>query len=335
MIPSCVGWAVCEGPEDVAERDQRVVLDGLVDGQCRRAPVRSCRAWRRKHCSAAAQKEASHGRRPGRILPSVDVCLFGDTHVLSTSRSMAKFRRQIRADCHVRGSGAHPAARGRRTATVAVSAHSVAVAAVAGAWLSHTLEYGRVWGWSEFGSAASRQVHTYMGPVGLLLLALAVIGVEAGLRTVRRLNRVLSGLSDGSMDPADAHIARRRFALPATTLLALEWVLQVALYVVQENVEHRAIGVHQPVLSVLTGVHQWAAGIHLVVAILLVVALWLLHRPLAELAQSVRDVVRWLLAAGRPPVLPTSPPPPARSWTPTERFGRQLWSRPPPVLFTV
>jgi len=206
---------------------------------------------------------------------------------------------------------------------------------VAGAWLAHALEYVRVWGWGEFGSATSRQVHTYMGPMGIVLLVLAFVGVEAGLQTFRRLERSLAGLDDGTVGPADVAPARRHFALPVTSLLALVWVLQLVVYVVQENAELRAVGLHQPGLGVLTGVHTWAAGVHLFVAAALVGIIWLLHRPLAQLAAAVRQVVEWLAADRARAATGMPAAQVVRSWTPAERFGRQLWSRPPPVAVAI
>jgi hypothetical protein len=220
----------------------------------------------------------------------------------------------------------------RTRLTVTVSPYTVALAAVVGAWLAHGLEYIRVWGWDGFGSSTSRQVHTYMGPVGLALLLLAFVGVEGGLRSFRRVERLLGGLTDGTCSANEASSAtRRRFTVP---LLSLVWVLQFALYVVQENAELRAIGVHQPTFSVISGAHQWAAAVHLAVAGVLVLALWVLHRPLARLVEAVQHVVAWLLA-GRRAVLPARRPLRVRSWTPAERFGCQLWSRPPPGALAV
>jgi hypothetical protein len=243
-------------------------------------------------------------------------------------------RRRANASCTVSG-GPAPGPRTPLSSTITVSPYTVVLAAVVGAWLSHGLEYIRVWGWDGFGSSTSRQVHTYMGPVGLALLLLAFVGVEAGLRTFRRVERLLGGLADGTVNPDDASVAtHRRFTLPVTSLLSLVWVLQLALYVVQENAELRAMGVHQPTLNVISGVHQWAAGIHLLVAAVLLGAIWLLHRPLARLVEAVHAVVAWLVA-GRRRALPSPPVPPVRAWTPAERFGPQLWSRPPPGQLAV
>lgn len=215
--------------------------------------------------------------------------------------------------------------------SVTVSPYVVAVAALAGAWLAHLLEYARVWGLDGFSSSASRQVHTYLGPVGVVLVALALVGVHLGLRSFRRLERLLAGLSDGSVDTRHATAGSRQFTMPFTSLLSLVWVLQLALYVVQENAELRALGVHQPMLSVVTGTHQWAAAVHLLVAVLLVGAIWLTHRPVAELARLLREVVAWLVAGARRVREPLGTVPRTRSWTPAERFGRHVWSRPPPL----
>ena len=119
--------------------------------------------------------------------------------------------------------------------------------------------------------------------------------------------------------------------MPITTLLSLVWTLQLVVYVAQENAELRALGVHQPVLNVISGVHLWAAGAHLLVAGALLAVLWLVHRPVAQLAELVREVVAWLLAHPGRRLAPARRAPAVRSWTPVERFGRQLWSRPPPA----
>ncbi|MBV8161603.1 MAG: hypothetical protein JO265_11830 [Acidimicrobiia bacterium] len=217
---------------------------------------------------------------------------------------------------------------------VKVSPSRVALAVVGGAWLGHVLEYLRVWGWNGFGSATSRQVHAYMGPVGIVLLTLAFVGVHATLRAYRRLERLFDGLTNRTVDPATAVAPTsndRGFCVPVTTLLSITWVLQLALYVAQENAELRAVGLHPPVLSVITGTHQWAPAVHLLVACVVVAAVWLLHRSAAELAGMVRQVVTWLLAARRRAEAPLPPVAAARSWTPAERFGCQLWSRPPPA----
>lgn len=139
-------------------------------------------------------------------------------------------------------------------------------------------------------------------------------------------------MSDGSVAPSEAEAGSRKLTLPVTSLLSLVWVLQLVLYVVQENAELRALGLHQPVLGVLTGTHEWAAAVHLLVAVVLVGAVWLSRRPVAELARLVREVVAWLVAGRRRIAVPHPALSATRSRTPAERFGRHLWSRPPPAL---
>jgi len=219
----------------------------------------------------------------------------------------------------------------RARASVVVSPWAIALVVVAGAWLAHMAEYLRVWGWDSFGSAASRQVHTYMGPVGIALLVLAMAGVQVGLRSFRRLERLLVGLTEGSVEPTVPRPRRRRFEIPVTSLLSLVWTLQLALYIVQENAELHARGIHQPILGVVTGVHAWAPAVHLLVAAALIAVVWLAHRPIAELTELVRQMVAWISATGRRVVALTPSAATTRSWTPAERFGRQLWSRPPPA----
>jgi hypothetical protein len=51
------------------------------------------------------------------------------------------------------------AGRAPRGWSVTVSPCAVALVSLAGAWLAHGLEYLRVWGWDNFASSASRQVH--------------------------------------------------------------------------------------------------------------------------------------------------------------------------------
>jgi hypothetical protein len=147
----------------------------------------------------------------------------------------------------------------------------------------------------------------------------------------RRLERRLVGLTDGSVEPAAALPRFRRFEIPLASLLSLVWILQVGLYIVQENAELRARHIHQPVLGVVTGAHVWAPAVHLLVAAALVAVVWLTHRPLSALTELVRQVAAWLIATGRRAVAAASPVGNVRSWTPAERFGRQLWSRPPPA----
>jgi hypothetical protein len=60
---------------------------------------------------------------------------------------------------------------------VEVGATGVALTALVGEWLAHTVEYARVSGLQPaFGS-----VHAYMGPTGAVLVVAAVLAVQSTL----------------------------------------------------------------------------------------------------------------------------------------------------------
>ena len=209
----------------------------------------------------------------------------------------------------------------------------VVLAAVAATWAGHTIEYLRVSGAAGLGSSAARSVHAYMGPTGLVLAAFATVGVYAGLRLLHRLEGQLAGLEDGSLPAAKAPFGSASgYRVPLPSLVAMLWILQLVLYVVQENTELRAVGVHQPILGVLTGAHQWAAAVHLGVAAVVALMLWLLHRPITRVAEAIRQVAAWLSSQCREGGAVAAAGRVARAWTPAERWGSQRWSRPPPAI---
>ena len=213
-----------------------------------------------------------------------------------------------------------------------VAPYAVVLTAVGAAWVGHAAEYVRLWGWSGFGTSTARSVHTYMGPTGLVLLALATVGVQAGLRSFRRLEAQLAQLKDGTLDPRDASShRRRRYPVPVLSLGSMLFGLQLVLYVVQENAEEHALGIHRPAVQVLTGQHLWAPVVLFAVALAAALVLWLLHRPLARIVDAVRRAVAWLVAHQRRLGSPTHPGRAVRTWTPAERWGRQRWCRPPPA----
>lgn len=219
---------------------------------------------------------------------------------------------------------------GCRPRRVEVGATGVALTALVGEWVAHTLEYSRLSGMrAAFGS-----VHHYMGPIGIVLLVAALAAVHSTLqlagvleRRLAELGRIetrgLRSIGSGTSPPSP-----RSFNLPS--LAAIVWSTQCGLYVLQENLEagvaHRAT----PGLTVLTGAHALAPLVHLAVVLVLVAGLWLTRRQVSRLFQFVRLVearLRLSLAAAAPVPRCQS----ARAWTPIDRWGSQLWSRPPPA----
>jgi hypothetical protein len=207
---------------------------------------------------------------------------------------------------------------GRSRPTIEVSAWAVIAVAAAGAWIGHAVEYLRVFGPAGFGTTAARSAHAYMGPLGLVLLAIAAAGAYTSILARRRLERLL-------VLPADA---RPSLAFP--WLLWTVWLLQLALYTVQENAEARAIGVNLHGWQAVTGVHQWAPLVQLCVAAAGTAVLWMLRRPVTRLARAIRAVVADLRARRR--AAARWIPQPSRVWSAEARWGALRWCRPPPLV---
>jgi hypothetical protein len=203
--------------------------------------------------------------------------------------------------------------------------------ALLGAWLSHNLEYLRVWGAHRFTGEALSSIHLYMGPAGGLLLVGGALGVQSTARLARRLEGRLAELRGHGSGravaacPAGAWGAGWSFAVP--TLVVAVWFLQSGLYLAQENVEAWLGHVSTPGLGAFTGAHALAPVVHLAVTLALVTGVCLLRRRVTALVAVVRAFSAWLRAST--PVAP--PPAPGRSWTPVQRWGAQRWCRPPPV----
>jgi hypothetical protein len=222
-----------------------------------------------------------------------------------------------------------------RLGRVEVGASGIALTALVGEWLSHTLEYVRLSG--LHGAFAS--VHVYMGPVGAVLVAAALAGVHSTTALARRLERRLGDLrgiqARGHLGNLNGRLAGSQSpGSPQSTsvlaLVAILWATQCGLYLLQENLEagfasHGAAG-----LSVLRGSHALAPVVHLAVAVALVGCLWLARRRVTRLGQAVRLAEAHLHFARRPATT-AWPCTPARAWTPVDRWGTKLWSRPPPA----
>jgi hypothetical protein len=161
--------------------------------------------------------------------------------------------------------------------------------------------------------------------------------VHSTARLVRALGRRLADLhhvdnrsGKGAPDAAPADIARTARSWRVSELVAVMWVTQCGLYLVQENLEAHIARRGLPGLSVLGGAHALVPLVHLAVVAVLVAVLWLARRQVTRLAQVV-----WLAEARLRCVPRTAatvaPGPPERTLTPIDRWGTQLWSRPPPA----
>lgn len=220
-----------------------------------------------------------------------------------------------------------------------VGGAGLAVAALAGTWIGHALEYLRVWGPAEFPSSVVGSVHAYFGPMGIVLVVIGAAAIHASARLARRLRCRAGRLRDallGGPVPAEADTrvdaaGGRTFSFPA--LWAVLWLGQLVLYVVQENLEAHAAGVPASVLAPLTGVHVWASVVHLGVAGSISAVVWLCRRRITALAAAVHQAERCLarrLQQGCGDLLGDAGTR-VRAWTPGQRWGFSLWARPPPA----
>ncbi len=233
----------------------------------------------------------------------------------------------------------HPRTPPRRAASGAAGAF--VVAALLGAWLGHTLEYLRVVDGAAPVRSALAGAHAYMVPVGVLLgLAAAAAGAgcrRAWLSLGRRLDRARAGLArtwrGGRPVPASGSAP---VVSPPARLAAL-WLplgaAQLGVYLAQENIESILAGGRAAGLGPILGVHWAAAALQLGVALVLAAALLVARRALAGRAGALERcerLLRTLWARRRDGGVPGAARPGLDP--PVERFGRQLWSRPPPAL---
>ncbi|HEY2704550.1 MAG TPA: hypothetical protein VGL20_12745 [Candidatus Dormibacteraeota bacterium] len=223
-------------------------------------------------------------------------------------------------------------------------APGVILIALVGVWLTHTLEYARVSGAARLSAVVLAPVHAYMLPVGALLtLGAALLGVRcwrAWWRLGRRLEQTRAALAGGwrgrepGWRPA-APVPRR--PSEGAQLLAL-WLplslLQAGLYLLQENAEALAAGRPPPGLGAVTGVHAPVLAVLVLVAWALAWAVLLVLRRLGERRGVVAACERLLLALLRHLGRAAAAPQSARATvaSPLDRFGRELWRRPPPLL---
>ena len=213
--------------------------------------------------------------------------------------------------------------------------------ALTGVWVSHTVEYARTSGLGQTRLGLTAPVHLYMLPTAVILALVAAIRAARLWRSwvalSWRIARTRAGIEAAWRGLRPSHLGSDHDRLPSFGCrLAALWLplatVQVALYLLQENLEARWSGRPTPGLDPVTGIHWAAPLVHLAVALVF-----------ASGAAAVLALFRRRGARRRPrgaaapcpaarPGGPALPADPARSWTPSpvDRFGTHILSRPPP-----
>jgi hypothetical protein len=228
---------------------------------------------------------------------------------------------------------------GQRQVRIASSAS--VLLAFAGLWISHTLEYLRVWGSTGLIDSWTNPVHAYMLPLAAVLILLSA---ACGVRLVRtwrglhdRLDNAAAGLRRIWRGRSAVVTDTPRRSSPGTRLAAI-WLplflAQMVLYLIQENVEAIARAQPAPGLGAIAGIHWAAPIVHCYVALILACAVRigqiLLHRR-AVVVERVEALLRVLVKrSGR--IATAVAVPITRVASPLDDLGLHRWRRPPPAL---
>jgi len=236
----------------------------------------------------------------------------------------------------------------RRGRHRAAPAGGFVLLALVGEWVAHAGTW-YLTGGATPGQAFSGVTHTYLEPVGLVLVALAVVAswsVWRGLRHLVTMARSFESsvrqawrhdLRDTTV-PLAARAAEpdSRWLRPGQLWAGLLFV-QLVVYLVQENVEARAAGFGYPGLHVFTAHHGSALAVHATVALLtsmLAVEVW--DRWIRRSHDVVVAARAYHAVTSRRTAIPVASPP--RTTTVDrllDRVGRSILSRPPPLPATI
>jgi hypothetical protein len=212
----------------------------------------------------------------------------------------------------------------------------------ASVWVGHTVEYIRVAGSAGLRAELFGSVHAYMVPVALVILCLGTLAAgwwyrawcALGVRLAKAEVSIATAWRGGdveSCEPGTSSTAHTR-ALALWLLLA---PIELAIYLLQENIESIHSGLGAPELGPITGIHAAAPIVHLSVLLLGSILVEFATRRLERRAEQVESAIRLLrliVARRRRPELRSRTVP--RLWlpAPVQLFGRQLWRRPPPPV---
>lgn len=182
--------------------------------------------------------------------------------------------------------------------------------AVLGTWLGHGVEYARVAGARGLVEGLNGPLHTYMIPAGAILGGLAFLFASDVMWAWRRLDqrsvalrrRVRSAVGFSADDQPQAVAEQPSIPLrPSVFFLALAST-QVALYLLQENVEAAVAGAPAPGLAALTGPHWAAPLVHVAIAATITIAVVLCRRAFTARLRRVEALQALIVLLLRTPV---------------------------------
>ncbi|HVN51584.1 MAG TPA: hypothetical protein VMT43_09135 [Acidimicrobiales bacterium] len=220
--------------------------------------------------------------------------------------------------------------------------------ALVGEWVAHAATW-YLTGGATPGQAFSGVAHTYLEPVGLVLVALAGLASWSVWRGLRRLVAMARSF-ESAVGQAWRRPPRPDMypSVPGVVELDDDWVrpghlwaalltVQLVVYLVQENVEAHAAGFGIVGLHVLTAHHGSALAVHAAVALLAsMVAVevcdrWVERSRAVAVAARAYHAVVWRRGAGG---MATAPRRTAVDRL-LDRVGRSILSRPPPLLASI
>jgi hypothetical protein len=232
-------------------------------------------------------------------------------------------------------------------------AGGVVLAVLCATWVAHAVEYLRVHPEVGLTTAVTGPVHGYLLGAGACLTLLAALGGAALWRLWERMGRRIDALAGGARALfrgrrrglardalAASRVPRSRVAATPGASWAARWIslwllltlVQLLLYLAQENLEASRVHAPLPGLGAVLGVHWVAPLIHLDIAFLVASALVLVARRLSSRSARIdhlEALVRALLAAFDAPVSDPPPVSTAAHGSPRWLCG-PLWRRPPP-----
>lgn len=220
----------------------------------------------------------------------------------------------------------------------ATSKWTIGLTALIGAWCAHFVEYVRVAGWHDGLAEMSSSVHTYFFPAGAALTAVILMVGLAARRLWARLGARLNA--------AEAGLWTRPRAIPAASSpvshgpmsVARLWLmllcLQTTTWIAQENLEAIGAGHRAPMFGVVSGAHWLAPVVEAEVALILAAAYCLIDQWFARRRTRVVNLERLVARRWNGWCAPALQGARAAAicLTPLQRWGRQLWARPPPQL---